>query len=151
MEIRSAASLPKRVRIECGGGRAKQSFKEECDINTIMGRYIATGALPPMMQGGDYGVASAVTYHEALNTVREAEEMFNNLPSKLRNRFEGDPARFLDYVQDEDNEPEMLELGLLSDDASERVLNKMAEKKAADLAAAPKKDSSAVTEDGEED
>ncbi len=113
MEIRSAAKLPKRVRIECGGGRTKQAFKSECDINTIMKKYEKTGVIPQLSNPGEYGIATSTSFHEAMNTVKEAERMFGALPPGLRNRFEGDPARFLDFVGDEDNHAEMMELGLM--------------------------------------
>lgn len=115
--IRSAYEPHHRVQIKCGGGsRTKQSFKAECDINNIMAKYQKTGSLAHAQQHqGEYGFASAVSFHEAMNIVTQAEQMFASLPSTLRNRFSNDPGAYLDFVQNPDNEDEMRELGLLVD------------------------------------
>ena len=38
--------------------------------------------------------------------------MFEELPATIRKKFENDPAKFLDFVNDERNADEMVELGL---------------------------------------
>lgn len=114
MEIRSAANLGPRVRVDCSkGGRAKQSMRDECDINLIMAKYLKTGAVEHFAKhGGDYGFASSISFHEAMNVVTKADQMFIALPSDLRRRFGGDPGVFLEFVQDESNLEEMVKLGL---------------------------------------
>lgn len=101
------------------GSRTKQSFKEECDINTILKRFNVTGQLPVQPLQPQYGDFSGVTdYQTALNAVIAAQEAFEALPAVLRNRFANDPAAFVDYCSDETNRAEMIELGLIVKEAT---------------------------------
>lgn len=93
--------------------RAKQSFKDQSDINVLMGRYLRGGSIDHFARhGAKYGEFPPQTFHEAMNTVRAAEEMFLDLPAAQRKRFGNDPALFLEFVQDEKNLDEMRKLGL---------------------------------------
>jgi len=99
----------------------KQSFREECDINTIMARYQSTGEMPVISERAPQylDVSAGFDFAQMQDQVLEAQRLFNDLPSSLRNRFANDPAAFLDYVQDEANRPEMYQLGLLKKSPSE--------------------------------
>lgn len=93
----------------------KRAFKDECNINTIMDRYQKTGLVDHVnTHQGHYGDFSDLPdYQAALNAVIIAEDTFSSLPSSLRKRFNNDPATFLDFVQNEENIPEMERLGLI--------------------------------------
>ena len=94
-------------------GRTKQSFKDECDINNIMAKYQKTGAIAHVNKhGAQYGFATSQDFASAMRTVTVAQEMFDGLPSSIRNRFSNNPASFLDFVQDADNKEEGIALGL---------------------------------------
>ncbi|AXL14700.1 internal scaffolding protein [Microviridae sp.] len=95
--------------------RAKQSFKDECDIHQILGKFERQGILTHVNRfQGNYGELPEMDdYHEALNTIIDAREAFETLPSQLRSRFANDPALFLEFVSDEKNAPEMVKMGLL--------------------------------------
>jgi len=110
----SRFKLPPRVRLTCvGPGRTRQSMRDECDINLIMAKYTKTGFIDHLSRHGEsYGFATGVSFHEAMNVVTKADQMFDDLPAVARNRFHGDPAEFLDFVQDASNFDEMVELGL---------------------------------------
>lgn len=106
----------KRVQIDCSGNsRTKQSFKKECDINEILRQFRRTGLISHVeRQQGFYGdFIGATTYHDALNLIHDAQDMFMTVPAHIRAKFENDPAKFLDFVHDPDNIDEMRELGLL--------------------------------------
>lgn len=91
----------------------KQSFKQECDINNIMAKYQRTGAITHVKNNkAMYGFASSDSFTESMNIVATAQTMFNELPSSIRSKFKNDPARFLDFVQDEANADELVALGL---------------------------------------
>ena len=111
-------SARKRVQIQFGKkGRTKQSFAAECDINNIMAKYQKTGAITHVNQhGAQYGFATSADFTDAMRLTTQAQEMFDGLPSSIRTRFANDPAQFLDFVQDANNEPEMRKLGILPDD-----------------------------------
>lgn len=93
----------------------KQSFKAECDINTIMKKYEKTGLISHVAKhNGRYGdFLAAPDYLDAMVSVVQAQEAFSTLPAALRKRFGNDPAEFLDFVSNPANEDEMRKLGLL--------------------------------------
>lgn len=103
---------------------AKQEFKEDADLNSIMQKFQKTGSIDhATIHQGQYGIASPVQLHEALNLVKTAETMFNELPSSARNKFENNAVNFLEYVQDEKNYSEAKELGIsLSPEAEAKAL-----------------------------
>lgn len=113
--IRSAYSPPERHQLHfTGPGRTKQSFRDECDINTIMARYQATGELPNLNQlAPQYLDATGYDYQEHQNFIAGANSMFHELPSGIRARFSNNPAEFLDFCSQEKNRPELAEMGLL--------------------------------------
>ncbi|AXL15154.1 internal scaffolding protein [Microviridae sp.] len=96
----------------------KQSFKDECDINRIMAKYQQTGVLEHVKYvsedaSSNYGnYLNSYDYHDAYNAVLRANEMFDTLPSSIRSKFENDPAKFLAFSQDPENDSEMKKLGL---------------------------------------
>ncbi len=93
---------------------AKQSFKEECDINTILARH-RSGAFVSHVnanQGRFADVSGISDYREMIDRVRSANAFFMGLPAKVRERFQNDPAEFLDFIADPRNADELSELGL---------------------------------------
>jgi len=98
----------------------KQEFTAECDLNTIMKRFIASdfdpSTIPTTTRKAFYGDLSAMpdSYHAALNYVRATEQMFLELPADLRARFDNDPQQFINFVEDPANTDELVKLGFLS-------------------------------------
>lgn len=91
----------------------KQSMKEECNINFILQKFQKTGVIEHEKQfRGDYAEFDAIDYHEALNAVRAAEEMFETVPSSIRKRFNNDPGEFLAFTTNAENQEEIYNLGL---------------------------------------
>lgn len=97
----------------------KQSFVEQCDINNILKQFKASGMLTHINQQAAQGryldLPDDLDYQNALNIVLEAENSFASLPSKVRDRFHNDPAEFLQWFQDPDNQDEAIKLGLATD------------------------------------
>ena len=89
-------------------------MKAECDINNIMRKFEKSGIVDHLSKyDGRYGqFIGAPEYHEAMNQVAEAAEMFMEIPAKIRKRFNNDPAEFLEFVQNEDNRDELVSMGL---------------------------------------
>jgi len=101
----------------------KQSFAQECDINTIMARYNNSGELPAINQRApEYLDVTGLDYQAAMEFTANARSLFQELPSAIRNRFGNDPAQFLDFTSDEKNRQEMAEMGLLRDEVAMAVL-----------------------------
>ncbi len=101
---------------------AQQHYKEECDINTILQKFSITGILPEAPLSPRYGDFSGISdYHTALNRVIAAQDEFDGLPAQIRARFDNDPAKLIEFLDDEANRPEAEELGLVDRVAAEVV------------------------------
>lgn len=89
-----------------------QSFVEECDINTLVRRFGIDGSpeahVPPTF--GDF--ASAADYLHSQLVVAEAVQAFEALPASVRERFNNDPARMLEFVGDPANTEQAIALGI---------------------------------------
>lgn len=99
-----------------GPSMAKQEFKRECDINNIMKKFERTGLLDHVAQyQGDYGdfTDAPASYHDAMNTVLHAQEMFMTIPAEIRAEFDNDPGTFLAAVDDPAQRGRLVELGIL--------------------------------------
>lgn len=102
---------------------ARQEFREECDINHIMKRYSKTGVAPTAVGVARYGDFSEVgDYLSAQTVVLTAREQFEALPAVVRDRFGGDPVKFLQFVGDKKNLDEAKKLGLLKDEVVEPIV-----------------------------
>ncbi|AXL15257.1 internal scaffolding protein [Microviridae sp.] len=96
-----------------GESRARQSMKDECDINNIMKRYQKTGLISHLKTyQGQYGEFADINFHEAMNAVASAQSMFETVPSRIRALFNNDPGRFIEFATDPANLPELRKLGL---------------------------------------
>lgn len=91
----------------------KDSFAEECDINTIVRRFGLTGQLPTDVRAPMYGdFTDAMDYRSALDAVMAAQDSFMAMPADVRQRFGNDPAAFVDFCSDPNNRDEAIKLGL---------------------------------------
>lgn len=92
----------------------QQQFRDECDINEIVRRFGLTGQLPENLRAPQYGDFTGVSdYQTALNAVIAADEAFMELPANVRERFDNDPAKFVDFCSDDANRAEAERLGLV--------------------------------------
>lgn len=93
--------------------RTKQEFKEECDIMTIVERFGLTGEVPQVLRLPEAGDFTGIfDYQTAMNALVATRETFDQLPYKIKDRFNNDPAKFYDFVTNEENEEEIYRLGL---------------------------------------
>lgn len=97
----------------------QQHFLEECDINSIMAKYRSTGVFTHVQaQAAQFGDFSEVPdYQSGLNYIMEAQDLFDSLPARVRERFGNDPAQFIRFATDERNIKELRELGLAPEEA----------------------------------
>lgn len=80
---------------------AQQHFREECDINAIVRRYLQTGVLEHQSDAPVfYGDVSELplTLTEAYAAVERAESAFMSLPSEVRKSINNDPAQLVDWI-----------------------------------------------------
>ena len=93
--------------------KVQKDMQDETDISNILEKYGRTGMLPVMENPGMYDDFSDIPdYQEAQNRIRRADEAFNALPSKLREKFENDPAKMIQFLSDKENTKEAIKLGL---------------------------------------
>lgn len=91
----------------------QQHSKDEVDINNIMARYIKTGVLDHVTKyEAQYIETSECDYHQSMNIIRKADEMFLELPAKVRKQFDNDPGEFLSFVENPVNHSKLAEMGL---------------------------------------
>lgn len=92
----------------------RQEFAADADINTIIDRMglgytMPTNTTPP--QQGDFSYLPDFT--AATKMIRQAQEVFNALPAKIRNRFQNDPEKYIEFFHDPENQLEAEKLGLV--------------------------------------
>jgi phage internal scaffolding protein len=101
---------------------AQQHHKDECDINYILQKFNVTGLLPSVPLSPRYGDFTGIgDYHTALNRVIAAQGEFDALPAQIRARFDNDPSKLIEFLENEKNRPEAEELGLVEKAAAEVV------------------------------
>lgn len=90
-----------------------QSFADEADINWIMAKYsqdafeantsartVRQGLLDPAAFAD---VSYVTNYQDALERIKNAEIAFMECPAKVRDRFDNDVGKMVEYLMDPDN------------------------------------------------
>lgn len=99
-----------------GGGVSltRQSFRDEADINKIIARFEKTGMTESLNSREPfYGdVSELVDYHACLNIVHEAQGLFNQMSAEIRNRFDNDPRKMIEFLDNPANLEEAISLGM---------------------------------------
>ena len=91
-----------------GKTMTKQSHREECDVNMILAKFQKTGAITHVNDNQpQYSVHDGMDFKEAMDIVTSSKELFAGLPSEIRTHFQNDPAEFLDYVNDPNNQQDV--------------------------------------------
>lgn len=95
-----------------------QSAKQECDINHIL-RTLSPDEIAlrimqraPHAQYGDF--SNIPSYREAFDIVQRAERLFMELPWETRERFNNDPQKMVEFLNDSKNRDEAIKLGLVN-------------------------------------
>jgi phage internal scaffolding protein len=84
--------------------RTNQAFKESCNINTILKRYVTTGVIDHVKKyAPEYGEVSNLDFEEAFNLVKKSKEMFAELPAVVRENFGHRVENFLAYMENPEN------------------------------------------------
>lgn len=110
---------PKTGQLVKEPSMTKQSFKDECDINNIIKAFQVTGIVQHINERASQGMyvdlPDPMDYQQSIEIARQAQASFDSLPSKVRNRFDNDPQKFLEFVAEPANQQEMIDLGLAQD------------------------------------
>lgn len=85
------------ARLACDPAESvtKQADGPASDVNNIVRRFVDTGLLPQSRELPTFGDATIVgSLQDAMNMLIEAGEFFQELPAKMRERFDNDPRLF---------------------------------------------------------
>lgn len=108
----------KRVQtINLDTDKTDQSFKDDCDITSIINKFQKTGMVTHRStKQGMYTEGSPIpsntTFQEAVQLVQDAQNRFESLPATTRDRFKNDPSNLLAFLSDPKNQEEAFNLGL---------------------------------------
>lgn len=85
----------------------QQQFKEECDINNIMKKH-GTDAIAMAALSRGKGIYADISelpgdYQGMLETIQKAEDAFMSMTAETRRRFDNDPGKFMEFLQDPKN------------------------------------------------
>ncbi len=96
------------------GGKAKQSMKDECDVNLIVSRFAETGLISHLAGGVPQfvDVSELGDYRSIIEQVRKVDEYFAGLPADVRSEFSNDASRFMDYLESGASVEDLQKLGL---------------------------------------
>lgn len=109
--------------------KAKQEFKKQCDINEIVKQARRNGEelLQPVSIISDIAIdlSQMPPYAVMVQKTIEAQQAFEELDPKIRRRFNDDPAKLLEFLQDPANKPEAQKLGLVNQDPEPIIEQKL--------------------------
>lgn len=95
----------------------EQGHKKECDINEILKKYDKTGLITHVNRiEAKFGDFTTGQYKTMMDQITDAKEMFQKLPSGIRNRFQNNPGKLLDFMDKPENREEAIKLGLIRAD-----------------------------------
>lgn len=101
------ALLPEKEYLD---GRTQQCHKDQCDINKIMARFAVTGTISHVNKyQGMYADFSDFDFLEQQQRLDAGRDVFAALPAEVRREFKEDPQAFFDFVNDPDNQEDLLE------------------------------------------
>lgn len=97
-----------------GPSMTSQAMGEEVDINKIVariqkGQTVLTAAGEPFY--GD--VSEFGGLQDAIIKVQDAEDLFNQFPADIRTRFENDPVKMIEFLEDPKNLDEAIKMGFV--------------------------------------
>ena len=94
----------------------QQQFRQGCDINTIIASVDSAGVVNnPLWNGtrrpmyGDFTGIQDMDYLQAQSVFLDASARFMELPAKVRQRFNNNPAELLAYIQRIQSSPNIQE------------------------------------------
>lgn len=100
----------------------EQHHKKECDVNEIIRKYDKTGLISHVSRfEGQFGDLTQMDFKEAQDLIINSKRMFDELPSKIRKRFDNDPGELLKFMENPDNRQEAIELGIIQKEWTEET------------------------------
>jgi len=93
----------------------KQSMAAECDINNILKQFSKTGIINHINSNAAQYIdlPDNLDFQQSLAIIKEADDAFASLPSKVREQYKNDPARFLAALTDPAERDRLIEYGVI--------------------------------------
>jgi len=116
--------------IHTGETLTRESFRDECNINSIMGKAQRGINVPINKKSPLFQDVSDIGTFQSINLRMQEiqDEFMHKIPAEIRLRHGNDPGRFADWIQKPENKDEAIRLGLIVD--NERAAQIRAEAKA---------------------
>jgi len=93
--------------------RVEQTHKDEVNINNIVKRHgMDLIAKTAALQQFTYDDNPNNDFQETMNMILKAKESFSSVPSEIRKKFDNDPAKFMDFIHNGDNQQQLIDWGL---------------------------------------
>lgn len=95
----------------------QQHQKEQVDINNVIRRYKKGEVITRVSNfEAKFGDVTGIDFQESMNLIINAQRSFDELPSRVRKRFNNSPEMLLEFMEDPGNRDEAIELGLINKD-----------------------------------
>jgi hypothetical protein len=105
----------KRVVLDCSDDEliTEQNHKDEVNINKIIQRHgIDLIQKTSVIQQLVFDDNPNNDFTEVMQMMVNAKDSFMSLPSEVRKQFDNDPAKFVDFVRNGDNQQQLIDMGL---------------------------------------
>lgn len=109
-----------RVDFSKSCSMTRQEFAAEANVNNLLKRYATTGAFyDPLTMAkanrkplfGDF--THFADFTACQNAIIEAQIAFDSLPVEIREKFNYDPGKLIEWLSDDANREEAIKLGLI--------------------------------------
>lgn len=115
----SRRSLHRRVAVDLSSENPKteQHHRDHVSTQFIMNKAAKTGMMQHVRQEAPtYSeLPPRMHYQDAMNLIAAARSTFESIPAITREKFDNDPAQFLDFINNPENREQMLEMGFTDD------------------------------------
>ncbi len=110
--------------------KTDQSQAHMCNINNIIAQYTKTGLMPEFKQKVAHYIDNTKfdSFEQAFNTVVEANELFQNLPSEVRKAMDNDPTKLEAFLCDNSNLELLNKHGLIEQKNNDKTILKSSNK-----------------------
>lgn len=95
--------------------KTDQQWKEDCDTNIILERFMKTGQLTHVARtpGIFADVSGVKDLLPSMIMLQDARREFDKYPAEIRKKFENKPEKLIEWLQNPENKEEAIELGFL--------------------------------------
>lgn len=109
--------FPARPRVDCSKDvrLTKQADRDEADVHKIIAKYEKTGMISALNKAEPfYGDVSGYSgLQDAFIKVQEATDLFMDMSAEIRERFDNDPIKMVEFLENPDNLEEAISLGMV--------------------------------------